>query len=81
MRRMGLISGKDDIEAVNIIDIPYAYVIFDNRRINALEHIRGALERMGIYSAGRFGSWEYLSMEDAFMDGWTAAEKMLKSRG
>ena len=31
MRRMGLISGKDDIEAVNIQTF-LMYVIFDNRR-------------------------------------------------
>lgn len=78
MMLMGLLKDKEQIEAVNVIDIPFAYVIFDSRRETALKNIRQYLEEQEIYSAGRFGSWEYLSMEDAFMDGWNAAERLIK---
>jgi protoporphyrinogen oxidase len=29
---------------------------------------------MGIYTAGRWGNWEYSSMEDAILEGFEAAE-------
>ncbi|MFW5813388.1 MAG: protoporphyrinogen/coproporphyrinogen oxidase [Fibrobacterota bacterium] len=72
--RMGIISSEDQIVAEKTLDIPYGYVIFNSDRPKALDTITGQLEDMHIYSAGRFGSWEYSSMEDAFLLGAKAAE-------
>ncbi|MFP4163577.1 MAG: protoporphyrinogen/coproporphyrinogen oxidase [Chitinispirillaceae bacterium] len=72
--RMGIISSEDQIVSEKIMDIPYGYVIFNSDRRKALKKINGILDEMRIYSAGRFGSWEYSSMEDAFFLGAGAAE-------
>ncbi|NLE02848.1 MAG: hypothetical protein GX640_23520 [Fibrobacter sp.] len=64
------------VKTVNVLDIPYGYVLFDHNRKNAVHAIRQYLEGIGIFSAGRFGSWDYFSMEDAFFDGWNAATKL-----
>ena len=77
---MGIIKSKEDVMAVNVIDIPYAYVVFNDDRPWVLKQIGAYMEGVAIYSAGRFGSWEYSSMEDAFMDGWKAAEKVLSQK-
>jgi hypothetical protein len=34
------------------------------------------LKRHGIYSCGRFGSWEYLSMEDCFIQAKNIATEL-----
>ena len=72
---MGLIQDSDDVVTTQILDLPFAYVIFDHERKSRIQEIRTCMENAGIFTAGRFGSWEYSSMEDAFMDGWGAAEK------
>jgi len=66
---MKVISSKEAVISRLVIDIPYAYVIFNHRRKEALGIIRSFLTERGIFSIGRFGRWEYNSMEDAFMDG------------
>jgi protoporphyrinogen oxidase len=75
LKRMGFIKSEDDILTVNILDLPYAYVIFDHERQQSLDIIKSYLNEIGLYSAGRFGAWDYTSMEDAFVDGWNASEK------
>lgn len=72
---MKIINSREQVVLVHTIDIPYAYVIFDHKRKQYLRTIRDYLWGNNIYTAGRFGSWEYFSMEDAFMDGWNVAEE------
>lgn len=58
------------------IDIPYGYVIFDHFRYHNLPNILSYLETLDIFSIGRFGAWNYSSMEDAFLMGKDAANKI-----
>ena len=76
--KIGIIKNRDDLALVNIIDIPYGYVVFDHKRESAVSEIQSVLESSRIYTAGRFGSWVYSSMEDAFMDGYNKAQKVLQ---
>jgi protoporphyrinogen oxidase len=78
---MGMLKKRDDLEVVKIIDIPYGYVVFDHNREPVVNKIQSMLETAKIYTAGRFGSWVYSSMEDAFMDGYKKAEKVLQMCG
>jgi protoporphyrinogen oxidase len=55
-----------------------AYVIYNKEREKVLPILASALEKHGILLAGRWGKWEYSSMEDAIMEGFEAAEKALK---
>ena len=76
--KVGIIKSCDDLKLVNIIDIPHGYVVFDHNRDNAVSEIQSTLELSRIFTAGRFGSWVYSSMEDAFMDGYNKAQKVLQ---
>jgi len=71
---MGLIEKPADIAFARVRKIDYAYVIFDPEYFGALSVIKPFLERERILSAGRYGDWNYSSMEDALIFGRTAAE-------
>lgn len=75
---IGIVSRRDDIVAVKILDIPFGYVIFDKKRDSIVTQIHRIMENKQIICAGRFGSWEYQSMEDSFMDGYRKTEKILQ---
>lgn len=42
-----------------------------------LNKILNALAQSSIYSVGRFGGWNYSSMQEAFLDGQNTAEQVL----
>ena len=68
-----LLGPADQVEASDVRDIKYAYVVFDRHREAALPAIMGYLDSIGIHSIGRYGAWEYSSMEDAILEGRAAA--------
>src|SRR5947207_5927660 len=71
---------KDDrILTRHIIDIKFAYVVFNEHRQKHLQTLIDHLESRGIYTAGRYGRWDYISMEDSILSGKAAAERILKS--
>ena len=72
---MQIIDKASDIAFVRARYIEHAYVIFDHNYYRALEVIRPFLEEQRIISAGRYGDWNYSSMEDALLFGRRAAEK------
>jgi protoporphyrinogen oxidase len=76
LKTMGILKKDHSIPAVKIIDIPYAYVIFNKARQTSLPLIKEYLGQNNIYSVGRFGAWEYTSMEDAFMQGVSAVREI-----
>ncbi|HWP49436.1 MAG TPA: FAD-dependent oxidoreductase [Candidatus Limnocylindrales bacterium] len=65
----GILRDEDEILASNIVDIPCAYVIHDRNRQEALKLIHPYLESQNIYAIGRYGRWEYSSMEQAILSG------------
>jgi len=69
----GIISGWDDIEMVDCRDVPYGYVIYDHKRRNTVDAIKGFFSGYDVLCAGRYGSWEYQWMDDAILDGRGAA--------
>jgi len=62
------------LEVSTAMTIPYAYVIYDDQRRRLLPRIFAWLRERGIEPAGRYGRWEYSSMEDAILEGREAAE-------
>jgi protoporphyrinogen oxidase len=68
LNRSGFIRKNDKVRAVNIIDMPYAYVIFDTKRKECLKIIKNFLKKHGIFSIGRYGAWEYSFIEKNIMD-------------
>jgi protoporphyrinogen oxidase len=74
IKKAGFVRTCDEIIAVNVIDIPYAYVIFDKNRSKALETINFFLKKNDIFSIGRYGAWEYSFIEKNMQDAKAVAE-------
>jgi protoporphyrinogen oxidase len=73
LAKAGLLHDADDIVYSRVIDSPEAYVVFDRDRRRVLPRLyRWYLDR-GIVPMGRYGSWDYLSMEDCLLQGRQAA--------
>lgn len=75
LKKTNLINGDDNILVTKLIDLEYAYVIYDRNRKKALSVIQNFLKHNHIYSIGRYGAWEYSTMEQAILDGKKIAEK------
>ena len=72
----GVLRGGDEIRVTDVRDIKYAYVVFDSHSETAVPAIMEYLGGLGISSIGRYGAWEYSSMEDAILEGRRAAESL-----
>ncbi|MYM82959.1 NAD(P)-binding protein [Duganella sp. FT50W] len=57
-----------------------AYVLDRSPGRPAFAALFTQLEALGVYSTGRYGRWDYLSMEDAFIDGIRAAQRILETQ-
>ncbi|MEW5806012.1 MAG: FAD-dependent oxidoreductase [Acidobacteriota bacterium] len=78
--RLKIIENEKKIVVRDVNMLDPAYVVFDFFRKNNIEKIATALEKMDVITAGRFGGWDYLPMEGAFLAGQRAASVVLKSR-
>lgn len=75
LTEMGLLGSPDDVAFMRARCIDFAYVIFDHQYYESLAVIRPFLQEQGIVSAGRYGGWNYSSMEDALIFGREAARE------
>jgi protoporphyrinogen oxidase len=73
LRELGLLKSEQDIELWRLRTIDYAYVIYDHHYRAALDVIEPFLVEQRIVSSGRYGAWNYSSMEDALLMGRRAA--------
>ena len=74
LRELGLLRHEHDIELWRLRTIEHAYVIYDHHYRAALDVIEPFLASHKLISAGRYGAWNYSSMEDALLMGRRAAE-------
>jgi len=56
--------------------IPVAYVLFDHHHAQDRATVQRHFEAHGVQLAGRYGKWEYSSMEDALLSGREAARNL-----
>jgi protoporphyrinogen oxidase len=75
LRELGLLRSERDIELWRLRSIDYAYVIYDHHYRAALDVIEPFLRSERIISTGRYGAWNYSSMEDALLMGQSAARE------
>ena len=69
----GWLASREAVVETHVMDIPEAYVVFDQARRRVLPSLyRFYLER-GIVPMGRYGAWDYLAMEDSLRHGRIAA--------
>ena len=76
LQRCGILQPGDRILTRHVLDIQYAYVVFDVHRQARLQILLDYLESRDIFAAGRYGRWEYFSMEDSILSGKAAAERV-----
>jgi len=77
LKRVGLLTDDDKVLLANTFHVPYANVIFDHERAEAVKIVHGYLEDIGIAWCGRYGEWAYIWTDEAFVSGENAAEKVL----
>ena len=76
LRRAGILWKGDRVVYRRVQVLDPAYVIYDRFRAGSLPRVHETLRAAGIHSAGRFGSWEYSSMEGAIQAGMELAGRL-----
>ncbi len=76
LRRAGILWKGDRLVYRRVSVLDPAYVIYDRYRADNLPRVHESLQALGIHSAGRFGTWEYSSMEGAIAAGMAVAERL-----
>ncbi len=76
--KMGFITEDQKILFTQERRIQNAYVIYDFNYLQSRANIHQWLNQNQIYSIGRYGDWNYSSMEDALIDGMKFAQSYLK---
>ncbi|MFO1419226.1 MAG: NAD(P)-binding protein [Methylotetracoccus sp.] len=75
--RCGLLRDTDQVIFENVLHIPYAQVIFDLERADALKIVHAYLDELGIAYCGRYGLWEYIWTDESFVSGEKAAQQII----
>jgi protoporphyrinogen oxidase len=78
LKRARILAEDDEILFMELCEIPYAYVIFDQHYEQSRGLLLDYLNANGVLTGGRWGGWGYGGMEDAMLDGKAAAETLMK---
>lgn len=78
LRTLGLIRDPADIVFIHRVDIPHAYPVHDLGRGERVARLRQFLRARGVWTLGRFGQWQYSSVDDALEWGQEAAAEIEK---
>jgi protoporphyrinogen oxidase len=76
LAELGMITSPSDVLFAEVRTIPGAYVIHDRAYGPARDAVRSWLAERDVFVAGRSGSWEYSSMEDALLAGRQVARQL-----
>lgn len=76
--KIGILKEDDEIIFKEVLELDKGFIIFDSNRNENLRLIQEYLYKNNIYSIGRFGAWEYSSMEDAILQGKKLALKLIE---
>jgi protoporphyrinogen oxidase len=79
--KVGFINADDTIVAANLVDMPYAYVVYDHARAQNVATVRNWMEQHDIILSGRYSEWEYYNSDHAFLAGKKAAERVQAAGG
>ena len=78
---VGMLRTDDPVWVRNMVDMPYAYVVYDHGRAENVRTIRDWAQRHDIVLAGRYSEWEYYNSDHAFLAGRDAAARAAKAMG
>ncbi len=76
LERAGLLERGEEPAVVDLVHVPHAYVLYDRHRARVLPGILRELAARGVHSIGRYGAWEYGTMEDALRQGMETARRI-----
>lgn len=68
LKQIGIMNKDDEVLSLTVVDMKYAYVIFNNKRQETLNKINKFLNEHNIYCIGRYGAWEYSFIEKNIID-------------
>jgi protoporphyrinogen oxidase len=77
LQKCGILRPDDRILTRHVLDIKHAYVVFDEHRQSHLHQLTEYLESQSVFTAGRYGRWDYYSMEDSILSGKAASDKIM----
>jgi protoporphyrinogen oxidase len=77
LKKCGLLREDEKILHKNAMLVPYANIIFDLDRAEALKTVHAYLEDVGVRFCGRYGDWGYMWTDESFISGEQAAQKAL----
>lgn len=77
-KRVGFIKEDDEVICSNVVDMPFAYVVYDHARPRNIAVIRQWLAQHDIVLVGRYSEWEYYNSDHAFLAGKRGAEEVRK---
>lgn len=66
------------IEPIDYHVSDHAYIVYTKDSLEALNKIKTYLNQIGIFTAGRFGEWEYYNMDNCIESAFKLAEKINK---
>ena len=72
--KVGLLKPDDKLITSSVVDMPYAYVLYDHARSRNVDLIRRWMAQHDIILAGRYSEWEYYNSDHAFLAGRKAAK-------
>ncbi|MDQ1834323.1 NAD(P)-binding protein [Massilia scottii] len=78
--KVTMLRPDDRIITANLVDMPYAYVVYDHARAANVARVKAWLARYDIVLAGRYSEWAYYNSDHAFIAGKKAAEAVLRQR-
>lgn len=70
------LASPDEIVLSHHKRLPFGNVVFDLGMEDRRNEVRNWVSTQGIHLAGRFGEWDYLWSNQAFMSGRSAADKL-----
>ncbi len=77
LMELGWIKSRKEIVTRVDLDLPGAYVIYDDHRDQTVSDLLSFYRGKRVFSVGRYGRWEYGSMESAIEQGIAAAREIL----
>ena len=75
---MGVLPPGRKPEIIEPVLLDPAYVLFDHARDAAVRRVRAHLREKGVFTAGRYGAWDYYGMEASMADGIRAARDAIR---
>jgi len=80
LKQLGWLKSENQVVSRVDLDLPGAYVIYDAQRDDTVARLLDYFRKRRVYPVGRYGRWEYGSMESAMKQGIDAAHDILKAR-